>query len=224
MQSTEFEILCKNIRSLKSTFLDFNRRDDGDYTQPERMKCRAFIAFAHAEFEHYLESLSLRILQEAINKWQNDREVSYVAAAVLAYRRRDKITVPDDLKQINRSNTLGSILMQAFDTQKKVISRNSGIKPKNFSAIYTPLGVMGEDVEEALLIQLGNTGVQRGDLVHTGANISLPTIRDPFVDEEKDVNFLVSELKKFDTKLLELNFYTPQSSHKLAATPPLTSP
>ena len=203
MPSQEFESLRSNISLLKQSFLKFDKRPDGDYTQDDRMNCRAFIAFSHAEFEHYLESISLRILNAAIEQWQKKSELGRVAVAILAFRRRENTSIPDNPKDAGKKNTLASILMEAFATQKGVISGNHGIKPKNFSEIYTPLGITENDIEETLLIQLSNTGSHRGDLVHKSATISLPLIRDPFSDEEKEVDLLV-ELERFDARLDDL--------------------
>ncbi|RWQ70602.1 MAG: hypothetical protein EOS85_26925 [Mesorhizobium sp.] len=209
MPSSEFEALCANINDLKSNFLDFGKRDDGEYTLPERMKCRAFIAFSHAEVEHYLETLSLRILDDAVAKWRTSGELGFVAGAVLAFRRREKTSIPDDPMQPGTQNTLATILMEAFNSHRAVIKRNHGIKPKDFAEIYTPLGITAGDLEESLLIQLGNSGSHRGEMVHKSSSVSLPMIRDPFADEEKDMDFLIAELAKFDAKLEELKLYAP---------------
>lgn len=37
-------------------------------------------------------------------------------------------------------------------------------------------------------------------------------IRDPFADEERDMDFLVAELAKFDAKLEELKLYAPTTA------------
>ena len=199
--SPEFITLQLNIATLRVNFLAFAARPDGEYTDAERLNCRAFIAFSHAEVEHYLESRSLRLLDDAVRCWQERQEASITALAVLAFRRRNSIAIPDDPRSPGRQNTLATILMEAFVSQKNVINRNHGIKPKNFAEIFIPLGVTDADVEETLIIQLGNSGTHRGTMVHSSSDVSLPMIRDPFVDEEKDINFLVSELLKFDAKL-----------------------
>ena len=203
MPSPEFENLCEQINCLKSIFLDFDEKEQGDYTDGELMNCRAFITFSHAEFEQYLENLSLRILDSAIKKWDKSKEISIVAAGVLAFRRRGDLVAPETLQQSGDKNSLSKILDEAFERQKKVIRENHGIKQKNFSEIYTPLGLTGDDVDETLIIQLNNTGSLRGYLTHKGAKKSLQNIRDPFNDEWEDIKFLVSELEKFDKTIQE---------------------
>jgi hypothetical protein len=207
MSSNEFKLLRANISQLTNHFLNFKKRDDGDYTDAERLNCRAFIAFSHAEFEHYLESLSLRIIDEAIQEWKNNKRVGIVGGAVLAFRRSDKIGIPNDPKQPGKENTLATIIMTAFVAQRGVVTRNNGIMPKNFSEIYTPLGVTDADVDEILLIQLSNSGKHRGAMVHDSSNVSLPKVRDPFGDEQKDVDSLLEELQKFDSTLSALRLY-----------------
>lgn len=205
MQSAEFRTLKENIDGLKAVFLNFQKRDDSDYTDQERMLCRAFIAFSHAEIEYYLESLALRILNNAVQKWNQNGEAGRVVVALLSFRRQQSTSVPDDPKQPGKKNTYQTILMGAVASQKLVISNNNGIKPVNFANIFTPLGLLEVDVEETLLIQLGNTGSRRGDLVHKSTDVSLPLVRDPFSDEEKDVYLLLGELEKFDTHVETLN-------------------
>lgn len=206
MPSQEFKTLRKNIGILKSVFLDFSKKADGDYSDEEMMNCRAFITFSHAEFEQYLENLSIRILDNASKKWQEDRIVSIVALGVLAFRRRKETAVPDAPDQPGKKNKLTTILMEAFDKQRNIIKGNHGISPRNFANLFTPLGITENDVDGALLIQLGNTSSHRGSLVHRTTNKSLQMIKDPFTVEEQEINYLVSELEKFDNTIRDLKF------------------
>ena len=206
MPSLEFETLHENIDDLKSVFLDFPKKTDGDYTNKEMMNCRAFITFSHAEFEQYLENLSIRILDNAIKKWQENNIVSVVALGILAFRRRKDTAISNDPDQPGKRNKLTTILMEAFNNQKDIIKGNHGISPKNFANLFTPLGITENEVDGALIIQLGNTSSHRGSLVHRTTNKSLQMIKDPFTVEEQEINYLVSELKNFDKRIRDLKF------------------
>jgi hypothetical protein len=206
MPSGEFTTLSDNLRRLRSTFLNFKHRPNADYTDMQRMKCRAYIAFSHAEFEHYLESVALRILDEAKVNWQSDKQSAIVATAILAFRRREKTGVPKDPFNPGQ-NTIETITMEAFAAQRSAISRNNGIKPENFAEMYLPLGVRQADINESLTIQLSNSGSHRGSLVHKSNSVSLTIVRDPFVEEDSDIKNLLDEIRLFDAKIQELQLY-----------------
>ncbi|MGO1120941.1 hypothetical protein ACTL6U_19730 [Rhodovibrionaceae bacterium A322] len=198
MPSREFNTLKKNTRLLRAEFLSFTKRADGHYTRGELLKCRAFITFAHAEIEHYLEMRALRILDRAEAKWDRYQTATRVVAGLLAFSITKPITIAGDPREQSGDKKLSSLVKQAFSTQRGVIKANNGLKPENLSRIFIPLGFKPEDIGETLVIQLKNLGTARGGLVHSNTQVSLPKIRDPFDDEYRDIEYLISELKNFD--------------------------
>ena len=198
MPSREFNQLKRNTVQLKAEFLGFSKRTDGRYTRSELMRCRAFIAFTHAEVEHYLELIALKVLDRAEAKWDDRETVSKVVAGLLAFRQPRDIDVPGNPMQQADNKKLPSLIKEAFARQRSIVSANNGLKAKNLSELYIPLGIKPEDIEEALVIQLENFGSLRGGLVHNNAEVSLPRLRDPFDDEYRDVEYLIDELERFD--------------------------
>lgn len=198
MSTREFKQLEKNIEALRRQFLSFDKRVNGKYTRSELLNCRAFVAFAHAEVEHYLESVATRILARAKKKWREDRRVSIVSVALLAFKRRAEVSTPEDATKPGDKQTVDFLLMDAIHRQEIAIKRNDGIKPPNVSSMYVPLGIRLDASMEPLMIQLKNFGAARGGLVHNNSQVSLKRIRDPFDDEYKDVEFLLTELRSFD--------------------------
>ena len=204
MPSKEFNKLERNVAKLKTHFLNFEKSVDGNYSDYDLMNCRAFVAFAHAEVESYLEGMAEKILIRAKTKFTTDNKVGQVVAGLLSFRRRQETSTPDDVNAPGARQTITFLVNEAIETQEQFIKRNNGIKPSNFSNVFAPLGVQSDHLSEALMIQLKNFGNVRGDLVHTNSQVSLPRLRDPFDDEYKDVQFLVEELKSFDEAVRNL--------------------
>lgn len=204
MATREFKKLQKNIELLKSHFLSFEKRTDGAYTENELLNCRAYVAFVHAEFETYFETVAARILARAKKGWLESKKSGKVIAGLVAFRPDSRTSIPADLAKPGDRQSLDYCVGFSIAAQERTIESNNGIRPENFAKLFSPLGLSGADVDEALSIQLDNFGRRRGGLVHSGAQVSLPRIRDPFDDEESDVTFLLSEVATIDEKLAGL--------------------
>jgi hypothetical protein len=202
--SSEFDTLKAAIEELKNGLMSFDQRVDGEYTLEERLKCTAFIVFSHAELQSYFEKIARRIMRDAKSRWEATFVPDRVIATLLAYRRKDIAPLPENPKIPNGAADLSTIVARCFVLQEKAISDNNGIKAYSMSQLLCPLGVLSQDIEEPLLIQLDATGVRRGDFVHKANKISLPRLRDPFADELSDINDLIDELQTFDSKLESL--------------------
>lgn len=199
--SAEHQALRDAISELRLGLMSFEKRDDGTYTDEELLKCKAFIVFAHAEVEIYLEKVARRILSEARQRWQRASVPDRVIATLLAYRRKELAPLPEDPKHPTGKSDLQKIVDDCFALQGKAIADNNGVKASNLSQILCPLGVLPQDIEEAMLIQLNNTGSRRGDFVHKQSKVSMRRIRDPIADELSDILNLVDELEKFDRNI-----------------------
>lgn len=209
MPSREYVGLASAVADLSAGLLGFAQRTDGAYTAEELLKCQAFIVFSHSEVENYLEKVARRIMSEAKTRWESTLFPDRVVATLLAFRRKDVTTPPVQIKTPSKRSDISIIVGESIALQEEIISENNGIKEFNISNLLCPLGVMKDDFEEALLIQLTNIGSKRGDLVHTQSKVSLPKIRDPFADEKHDIDDLVAELAKLDARLESLGLLSP---------------
>lgn len=198
MSSKEYIVLRKNIAILRDQFLNFEKRLDGSYSAYELTQCRAFITFCHAEVENYLESIASKVVDAAEKHWRRHRRVTNAIAAMLAYRCQRETTLPDNPIEQGRSTRFETLIGNAIAIQRSAIKGNHGIKPKNLSELYLPVGMTPDQFDNPLLIQLKNLGERRGDHVHQNSQISLPKVRDPFYDELHDIEFLVKEIETFD--------------------------
>ena len=113
MPSTEFQELSQAIADLKSGLMNFAARADGAYTPEELLKCRAFIAFSHAEVETYLEKVASRILDESYNRWNANAVYDRVIATLLTFCRHGEVAIPDDPKNPNKK-CVKEIVEKAF--------------------------------------------------------------------------------------------------------------
>ena len=181
--------------------MNFEPRDDGAYTNQELLKCQAFIVFCHAEIQVYLETVSRRIMTEAKERWTSNAVYVRVIAALIAFRRQERVTVPQDPKRPSGITDINEIIQRAFVSQTNSIAGNNGIKRANVAELLAPLGILPNDLEEPLLIQLDQIGSNRGDMVHKSSRVSLRNIRDPFTDEQTGIYNLITEIQKFDEKL-----------------------
>lgn len=198
MATREYGILKRNIDDLEQQFLNFAKREDGRYSRYELTQCRAFITFCHSEVEFYLETLSLRAVSAAEIAWTAKGKVTNASAAMVAYRAKREVSLPDNPIAQAASNQFSTILNTAIRAQKSAISRNHGIARKNLAELFIPVGMKPSNFDEALLIQLDTLSQKRGDHVHQSSKVSLPKIRDPFDDERKDIEFLLADLETFD--------------------------
>ncbi|WP_422370708.1 HEPN domain-containing protein [Hoeflea sp.] len=204
MPSRHFSRLKKSCDDLKFEFLNFSSRIDGSYTKSELKMCRAYIAFAHAEFEHYLEEIAVHALDKGLRNWVSNQRISKSIAALFIYRHSSEIVIPENPNELSIRNQINEITHRVVATQKREIRKNHGIKRNNFGQLFIPLGLDITIVPEPLLIQLDGLGKRRGDLVHTTESLSLARIRDPFSDEASDVNQLLGELQGVDHILSKL--------------------
>ena len=198
MPSREYRALRKNTGSLRGQFLNFQKRLDGRYSVHELTQCRAFITFCHAEVEIYLETVASRIVDAAENHWRRHGRVTNAVAAMLAYRSQKQLALPENPIEQGSKSKFETLVGDAISAQRSAIKGNHGIKPKNLSELYIPIGMSPDQFDEALLIQLKSLGQRRGEHVHQNSQVSLPKVRDPFDDELKDIDFLVDEIQAFD--------------------------
>lgn len=199
MPSRPYGILKKNIADLQRQFLNFDKRQDGKYSHHELTQCRAFITFCHSEVEIYLETLSLRTVSNAEKILQSKGRVTNATAAMVSYRAKRESSLPEDPTNQTPKAQFSTIMHSAIAAQKAAIRNNNGIKRRNLAELFIPLGMQPIDFYEPLLIQLDKLGQRRGDHVHQSSKVSLPKIRDPFDDENNDIQFLLNDLQDFDS-------------------------
>jgi len=201
MSSSEFQRLSTDVDRLKTNLMNFAPRLDGAYTDEELLKCQAFIVFSHAEIETYLESIARKISAQAESNWKSAQTYNRVIVSLLAFHGHETLRPPQDPMYAPKQGTLAQLIEDAFKSHEDSIGDNNGIRRFNLSAILCPLGVLPSDLDEVLLIQLDKTGKHRGDIVHKANKVSIHNVRDPFADEQTDIENLLKELERLDLRL-----------------------
>lgn len=204
MATTELLTLQSAIDYLRDSLMNFDSKEDGNYTDEELLKCQAFVVFSHAEVEVYLEKVSRKIMNSARENWLDHTTHSRVISALVAFRRQQNVFIPEDPKVCTNNNDIEKIIENSFKSQEEIISKNNGIKRSNLAQMIFPLGVLSSDINESLLILLDNTGSKRGEIVHKASSVSLRNIRDPFSDELPDIANLINEISVFDQKMISI--------------------
>ena len=220
MSSAEYDKLTKAVSDLGEGLMSFPQRDDGAYTDEELLRCQAFIVFSHAEVQVYLENVSRRILSEARERWSSGAAIDRVIASLATFRHSERVPIPRDPKKATGKGSIREIIEGAIKKHREAIDDNNGIKRANVAELLCPLGVGPDDLEEPLLIQLDQTGSRRGEMVHKSSRVSLRSVRDPFTVERKDVEDLLTEIRKFDAKLASLGLMSSRPAPPVAGVPP----
>jgi hypothetical protein len=202
--SEEFLYLRQEVENLQQGLMSYNQRLDGDYTLEEKLKCQAFVIFAHAEIENYLETVGRRIMKEAKQRWDAELIPDRVIATLLAYRKLAAVPIPQDRHELSKVKKFSQAVDQCIKEQERVIADNNGIKEKNIFSIFLPLGVFPSDIDEVVLIELTQTGKRRGEFVHKKNKVSLQKLDDPITVEQIKIRDLVEEIRKFDARLEEM--------------------
>lgn len=199
--SKEYDSLNNAVSDLSASLLDFAPSPIEPYSDPQLLKCQAFVVFCHAEFQVYFETVAKRVMREAELRWRGFNAIDRVIAALLAFRSPADVHVPNDPIRPTQLAQLENLIRMAIASHLKVINENNGVKRYNISELFVPLGVVSDDLDEQLLLQLDQTGRKRGDMVHKSSKVSLRTIRDPFTEELPEITQLLAEIKKFDLLL-----------------------
>ncbi len=201
MASVEYRSLKQSVSELEGDLLNFEVKVIEPYSNEELLKCQAYVVFSHAEIQVYWEKVARRILREAESRWRSNNSIDRVIASLLAFRRTEKVTIPENPSQPTHTSDLGRMIDHAIAKQKEIIDDNNGIKSANLANLLCPLGMMKENFAPTFLIQSDQTGKKRGDIVHKSSSVSVRTIRDPFADEKGDIDKLLAEIELVDESL-----------------------
>jgi len=204
MASIEYRSLKQSVSELEGDLLNFEVKVVEPYSNEEILKCQAYVVFSHAEIQVYWEKVARRILGEAEGRWRSNSAIDRVIASLLAFRRTDRVAIPDNPSQPSAVSDLAKMIDHAIAKQKEAIEDNNGIKSANLANLLCPLGMMKENFSPTFLLQSDQTGKKRGNIVHKSSSVSMRTIRDPFIDEKGDIDKLLAEIELVDESLEQM--------------------
>ena len=163
MVRKKFEVkyrqLTVRINKIKEHF-DFQPGING-LTPLQNDKIRGMLLLCHAEFESYIESLALLLINDAKEKWDNTHRANYNLASLLVCSSIDKKETIET--KVNK---------MIVDYRKQTIDNNHGIREHNIKDIFEPLGYCLSNFDSAFIATLDSFGRDRGEVAHSTAKTS----------------------------------------------------
>lgn len=189
MENGGYEILKIRIKKLKESF-DFEQNEE-DITEQQEDLIRAFRLLCYAEIESYIEDLATELLENSIEKWEQNKIANYNLASLFMWH--DKIEKKMDV--IQKANYI-------FKQYREIIKENHGIKEHNIRKLFTPLGYSIDDFDAVFISDITSWGGLRGEVAHSSARRTTTQLN--LTDEIKKVDGIVNGLKDFQNKLNEV--------------------
>ena len=117
----------------------------------------------------------------------------------MAYCTKSFVSVPVHTTDQHSNVDLNNRVNAAYTEHHKYItSNNNGIKEKNILALFLPIGITINEIDNNLLIALDSFGTERGAIAHqTKAQQCLTPD-----DVEASVNNILTLLEPFDEKMV----------------------
>ena len=194
-QTQRYEYLLHRYKELKHALLPAKASATGSYRNSTYEKVSAFKLLMHAEIENYFEGIVLAISADAYAKWQTSNIASPALVALLAYCKKDFPALPETTADQKAKKGLDERIKDAYDTyNNRIRASNHGIKEKNILAMFLPIGVKIDQIDNNLLIALNNFGAERGNIAHKTKAKQQPSPS----DAEQTVNDLLSLIASFD--------------------------
>lgn len=181
--SEEFQRLAEAINLLKMELLPQNLEDDNfavNHLQQSTedlsrlsTQAKAFTALSHAEIEHYIESIAIKIESHAMNLWRTQQKVttSLLNLMIFFSKKKDENIIKYDgeirQEQRDKLRTYVNDQIQAVNNLFRTkVDHNHGIKEANLYSLLIPLG-LNVDVFDILWIQeVKSLAEDRGNIVH----------------------------------------------------------
>jgi RiboL-PSP-HEPN len=171
--SIHFRELKKRVAELQKHLLPKVFSPTGDYKERVRDSARGFRVLAHAEVEYYLETIATHVIDKSISSWKTKKKTNYVLVAFLAaYHRGWMVDATDrpvfaPASGVKPSKTIIEAVDAANSQYKtEIIRKNNGIKIANLHAIFLPIGVDFDMLDQTWLSTVESYGKQRGEIAH----------------------------------------------------------
>lgn len=175
IKSKQYKSLEKRINQIEKHF-DFKQSING-ITPLQSDRLRGFILLCHAEFEDYFESVALRLLEEAEDKWDKNKIANYNLASLFIYHEK-----------ITKSDTNESKAKKIIKDYRQMVKDNHGIKEHNIKQLFEPLGYKMDDFNSSFISTLSSFGGMRGETAHTSAKKTQQLLdKDTEVSRVKDL-------------------------------------
>lgn len=162
-----YTILDSHLRILESQFIA-RFLPANPLTPPSDYEhfVKAYCILSHAAIEEYFESVSLGVMSQSLDEWQNHRKNTDTLATLISCFGL-KITIDDN--ENNRETKVFDYLRAVFDEAKRKLSQeineNHGISAKYLRKLMIPVAISIVD-DVSLLNSLKQLAKARGEYAH----------------------------------------------------------
>lgn len=210
MESSRYKEMISNIESLRKFLLPEFFDPTGNYEDSDRV-CALAISFrvlSHAEIESYLEDRAMSATVQAWEAWSKYGIATRTALSLIAFSGTEMSAPPETLqaKQISQEKgwkekiDIDSKLKLAITKYNNHVKRkNHGVKEENILAIFLPIGIRPEKIDQTLLADLNSFGESRGFAAHSNTKRAQQGI-DPKSEHDRVVN-ITTALVELDREI-----------------------
>lgn len=149
----------------------------------------AFYLLCHVEIEVYIENIVRKVVEDAFNKWNNDKEIISPIIFHLALNYKQGINKPREHPY--------SMIYITYKELIKDIDKNNGIKEQNIDNLLRPIGFV---MDPTLKTTLSNYGNVRGRIAHHSYDPQNPS--DPAI-AKGNTQQILHGLSVFDTEITQ---------------------
>jgi len=166
MASSHFENLAASIQKLKEVYLDDALASSAPNDNHSEL-ARAFVTFAHAEFEYYVEE-ALRELAHVSFDGAVVGKFGSASIAMLAFSGMGSLKAGDKLGGGGKkpARKVSSRFGEAKVAILRTIDANMGVREKHIAAMAIPLGIDPTSIDNTWLNDLDAFCSYRGAYVH----------------------------------------------------------
>ncbi len=191
---TPLQTLEASLAQLATAFLPVAPKTFPDrYSDVELTRAKAYLVFAHAELEDYLETVCRAKAQRALDAVCSG-QIDLTAISLVSYfgdrigmvtelsKFKDKHTaLVRDFAQpgLHVTRTLMATVKEALSGYTEQCRKNNGVKESNLLPLLLPLGFSPLTIDPAWLAEITGFGVNRGEHAHKGLS-AVQQIADPF--------------------------------------------
>lgn len=195
MPSKSLTLLDTRLLRNEALFLPLvSKSPPKKYTADEIERAAAYLLFAHAEIELFLEERCKEVALSALEKYESSGQPSKTLTVMLGYFGKSH-NVPGEINSANaaESDALKSHSAKHISVSAKSVAmasaavtayfakveKNNGVKEKHVLELTLPLGVHAKAFDSIWLAEMSTFGSERGNPAHVGIS-AIQSQTDPF--------------------------------------------
>lgn len=188
------------LARLEVVFLPKQKRMPPEtYSDDELTSAKAYLVFAHAELEDYLEACCRAKAERALETLVSNGTACITALSLISHFGVN-LTIASEIAKYQENNTklapdfpkynsnvtrpLLSRLKNAVSSYTEQCRKNNGVKETNLLQLLSPLGVSPLAMDSAWIAEINAFGVERGSHAHRGL-AGVQQISDPFLSQQR---------------------------------------